>query len=70
MQPIRQRRGKFASASEMGRELTVSGLDLCVDFDAAVGGYHVLGDRDAFVDRDALVDDCVVLHAGMGVSLC
>jgi hypothetical protein len=43
----------------MGVKLTVSSVNLCVDFDPAVGGNHILG------DRDALFDDRVVLHAAM-----
>lgn len=43
--------------------LTVTGVNLCVDFNSAVGRNHVFRDRNALVDGDALVDDCVVLHA-------
>jgi hypothetical protein len=43
--------------------LTVSCLDLCVDFNATVGGNHIIWDGDALVDWDALLDYCVVFHA-------
>lgn len=46
----------------MGATLTVTGLDLCVNLDTAICRNHVVGNRDALMDRDALVDDSVVLH--------
>lgn len=44
-------------------EPTVTGLDLGVDLDATVLRYHLFGNGDALMDRDALLDDRVVLHA-------
>lgn len=43
--------------------LTVTGLDLRVDLDATVLRNHLFGNGDALVDRDALIDNRVVLHA-------
>jgi hypothetical protein len=44
--------------------LTVSRLDLSIDLDAAVSRNHVIGNWDTLVDRDSLVNNGVVLHAG------
>jgi hypothetical protein len=43
--------------------LTVSRLDLSIDLDTAVSRNHVIGNRDALVDGNSLLDDGVVLHA-------
>lgn len=44
-------------------------MDLGVDFNPAVLRDHVVWDRDAFVDRDALLDYGVVFHAGFEESV-
>jgi hypothetical protein len=44
--------------------LTVSRLDLSIDLNAAVSRNHIIGNRDALVDGNSLLDDGVVLHAG------
>jgi hypothetical protein len=43
--------------------LTVSRLDLSIDLNTAVSRNHVIGNRDALVDGNSLLDDGVVLHA-------
>ena len=48
-----------------GHPLTVSRLDLRIDLDAAVGRNHIVRNRDTLVDGDSLVDNGVVLHAGV-----
>jgi len=42
---------------------TVTRVDLGVDLDPTVLRDHIFGDRHAFVDGDALLDDSVVFHA-------
>lgn len=44
-------------------------MDLGVDFNSAVLRDHVVWDRNAFVDRDALLDYGVVFHAGFEESV-
>jgi hypothetical protein len=43
--------------------LTVSRLDLSIDLNTAVSRNHVIGNRDALVDGNSLLNDGVVLHA-------
>lgn len=43
-------------------------MDLGVDLDSTIFWYHVLGYRDSFMDRNALFDYGVVLHAKDDVS--
>lgn len=47
------------------RGLTVSGLDLCINLDAAIFWNHLFGDGDALMDRNALLHNGVVLHTAV-----
>lgn len=42
---------------------TISGMDLRINLHPAVFRYHLLGYRHSFVNRNSLVDYCIVLHA-------
>lgn len=49
--------------------LTVTSLDLGVDLDATVLWDHLVGNWDAFVDWDALLNYRVVLHTAPPLAL-
>ena len=57
------------AGSLMEGKLTITSLDLRVDLNTAIFRYHLFGNRDAFVDRNTLIDNGVVLHTAPLLAL-
>ena len=56
------RSGQLRIDLELNATLTVSSMNLGVDLYSAVLRYHLIGDRHALVDWDALVNNRIVFH--------